>query len=115
MASEPIPTALVAFRVPSDPCLTGRGKSAGLLPEPLRCTSDANMDLVPACTDSDGDANLIGVLVLAQTGLQRNKNWTGIAIAAPAGALFFAPAHACMGICHCASDTSRLKAWHWVA
>lgn len=78
MASEPIPTALVAFRVPSEPCLTGRGKSAGLLPEPLRCTSDANMDLVPACTDSDGDANLIGVLVLAQTGLQRNKIGRGL-------------------------------------
>ncbi len=44
MASEPMPIALVAFRVPSEPCFTGRGKSAGLLPGALRAASDENMD-----------------------------------------------------------------------
>ena len=40
--------ALVAFRVPSEPCFTGRGKSAGLLPGALRAASDENMDRAPA-------------------------------------------------------------------
>ncbi len=48
MASEPMPTALVAFRVPSEPCFTGRGKSAGLLPGALRAASDENMDRAAA-------------------------------------------------------------------
>ncbi len=52
MTSEPMPIALVAFRVPSEPCFTGRGKSAGLLPGALRAASDENMDRAPAelCT-----------------------------------------------------------------
>lgn len=44
MASEPMPIALVAFRMPSEPCFTGRGKSAGLLPGALRAASNENMD-----------------------------------------------------------------------
>ena len=48
MASEPMPIALVAFRVPSEPCFTGRGKSAGLLPGALRAASDENMDRAAA-------------------------------------------------------------------
>ncbi len=43
-----MPIALLAFRVPSEPCFTGRGKSAGLLPGALRAASDENIDRAAA-------------------------------------------------------------------
>ncbi len=44
MANEPMPTALLGLRVPSDPCFAGRGKSAGVVLDPLRGASDVNIE-----------------------------------------------------------------------